>query len=86
MPTGTYFSQAVLKTGQTIIRAINVCVAGSAAGTLNDAATTGAAASTNAVAGLPAVAGDCSPPQPIICAQGLVVSPGTGQTIWLNWE
>ena len=51
MPTSTIQSQTLLKTGQAVVRSINICVKGSADGTLNDAATTGAAASTNAVAG-----------------------------------
>jgi hypothetical protein len=86
MPTTTVQSAVTLKTGQAVVRSLNVCVAGSTNGTVCDAASTGAANAANAVAGLPSVAGDCSPPMPIICAAGLTVVPGTGQTIWINWE
>jgi len=86
MPTATVQSATTLAIGQAFIHTINVCVAGSTAGTINDAASTGAAASSNAVAGLPAVAGGLSLVKTIRCVNGITVVPGTGQTIWIDWE
>ena len=86
MSTATVQSATTLAIGQAFIRTINVCVAGSAAGTVCDAASTGAAASSNAVAGLPAVAGGLSLVKTIRCVNGITVVPGTGQTIWIDWE
>jgi hypothetical protein len=86
MPTTTVQTATVLKASAGIVRAINVCVGGSATGTICDAASTSTAASSNAVAGLPTVAGDSSPPLPIVCSTGITVVPGTGQTVSVNWE
>lgn len=62
---------------------VSVLVAGSAAGTVNDCATTGAAAVANQVGVIPAVAGTISIDMP--CATGMVVVPGTGQTLAVSY-
>jgi hypothetical protein len=63
---------------------ISVIVAGSAAGTANDCATTGAAAVGNQITVIPNTVG---PMQPIDwpCATGVVVVPGTGQTLAVSY-
>lgn len=88
MPTTTVQAAVTLKTSAGIIRVVNVCVAGSSDGMLCDAASTGAAASSNAVAGTRATGATMARAitSPIPCAQGITVVPGTGQTIWVNWE
>ena len=73
-------------TAATVIKAlpgyvvtIAVIVAGSAVGTVNDCATTGAAAVGNQVAVAPNTVGVIQLDWP--CATGIVVVPGTGQTL-----
>jgi len=87
MPTTTVQSAVTLKASAGIIRAVNVCVAGSTDGMVCDAASTGAAAATNAVLGCSSTQARAEPiVLPIPCATGITVVPGTGQTIWVNWE
>lgn len=87
MPTTTVQSSTVLKASAGVIRAVNVCVAGSTGGMVCDAASTGAAAASNAVAGCSYVAVGGQSFAPFIpCARGITVIPGTGQTIWVDWE
>lgn len=73
-------------TAATVVKAapgrtvkIAVIVAGSAAGTLNDCLTTGAAAAANELAAIPNTVGIIS--VDIGHTTGIVVVPGTGQTI-----
>jgi hypothetical protein len=68
----------VKATPGTILR-FNVVSAGTAAGTINDCATTGAAAAANAVATIPEVVGPVALDWP--CAVGIVVTPGAGQVL-----
>ena len=58
---------------------INVIVAGSAAGSANDAATVATAAAANQLFSIPNVTGTYLLDMP--CFTGLVVTPGTGQTL-----
>lgn len=58
---------------------INVLVAGSAAGSANDAATAAAAATSNQIFVIPNTVGSYLIDTP--CFSGLVVTPGTGQTV-----
>ena len=58
-------------------------VAGSAAGTANDCATTGAAAAANQLATIPAAVGIISVDWP--CLAGIVVVPGSGQTLAVSF-
>lgn len=78
-------------TGATVIKAtpgrvfkVSVIVGGSAAGTINDVATTAAAASTNQIGTAPTTVGTTDFNWP--CAAGIVVVPGTGQTLAVTWE
>ena len=87
MPTTTVQTATVLKQGQGIIRAVNVCVAGSSDGMVCDAASVGVAAAANAVLGTSSTQARAEPIfLPINCQTGIVVVPGRGQTIWINWE
>ena len=69
----------VLKVGAGRVLKIQVLVAGSAAGTVNDCATTGAAAAANELAAIPAAVGPVD--LNVAFQTGLVVVPGTGQTL-----
>lgn len=62
---------------------VSVIVAGSAAGTVNDVATTGAAAVANQVATIPNTVGNYDIQFP--CATGIVIVPGTGQTLAVSY-
>jgi len=68
-----------LKVGAGRVLKIQVLVAGSAAGTVNDCATTGAAAVANELASIPAAVGPVD--LNVAFQTGLVVVPGTGQTL-----
>lgn len=77
-------------TAATVVKAapgrackLSVIVAGSAAGTVNDVLTTGAAAAANQIAVAPNTVGTIDLDWP--CAVGIVVVPGTGQTLALSW-
>ena len=74
----------VVKTGAGYVGRISVIVAGSAAGTVNDVATTGGAAAANEIAVIPNTVGI----YPLIWpfTTGLVVVPGTGQTIAVTYR
>jgi len=63
---------------------VSVIVAGSAAGTINDAATTGAAASANEVAVIPNTVGVYDIDMPT--SNGIVIVPGTGQTVAVSYN
>jgi hypothetical protein len=62
---------------------VNVQVAGSTTGTVNDCLTTGAAAIANQVAVIPETVGPLVLEWP--CATGIVVVPGTGQTLSVSY-
>jgi hypothetical protein len=61
-----------------------VVVAGSAAGAVYDATTTTGNSATNQVGVLPTTAGTVA--LNALCAAGIVVAPGTGQTIALFYD
>ena len=63
---------------------VNVVVAGSAAGSINDCATTGAVAAANQIAVTPAATGSCLMNWPALV--GITVTPGTGQTLAVAYE
>lgn len=69
----------IVKAAPGVIVALTVQVAGSATGTVNDCLTTGAAAIANQVAVIPETVGPLALNWP--CLTGIVVVPGTGQTI-----
>lgn len=77
-------------TANTVVKAqkgrcarVVVIVAGSGAGTLHDAATVAAAATANEIFAIPTTAGSYEIDFP--CANGIVVKPGTGQTIAVSY-
>lgn len=87
-PTG---SDTLNVTVPTVIKAaagrlvsVSVVVAGTADGTVNDCATTGAAAAANQFGALPAFVGVNTFNWP--CGTGIVVVPGTGQTLAVSWS
>jgi len=73
----------VVKASAGFVSSVNVIVAGSAPGTLNDCLTTGAAAAANQIAVLPNTVGSYELAFP--AATGIVVVPGTGQTIAISY-
>ena len=73
----------VVKTTSGRVAKISVIVAGSAAGSVYDAATTGAAAAANEIAVIPATAGIINIDFPV--SNGIVVTPGTGQTLAISY-
>jgi hypothetical protein len=77
-------SATLVKASAGRVVRVSVIVAGSTAGTVNDCATTGAAAASNQVATIPATVGVLSLDWP--CATGLVLVPGTGQTLAVSYS
>ena len=77
-------SATVVKAAPGQVLTVTVVVAGSAPGTVNDCLTTGAAAASNAIASLPAAVGSQQLNFP--CQVGIVVTPGTGQTIAISYS
>lgn len=78
-------------TAATVVKAtpgrlirVSVLVAGSATGTVNDCATTGAAATANEVFVIPETVGVYTLEWP--CLVGIVIVPGTGQTISVSYS
>ena len=63
---------------------VNVLVAGSTAGSVNDAATVATAAASNQVFVIPNTVGSYLIDWP--CFAGLVVTPGTGQTVAIAYD
>jgi hypothetical protein len=73
----------VVKTTSGRICRVSVIVAGTAVGSVNDVATTAGVAVTNQLAVIPDVVGSYDIDMP--CAVGLVVTPGTGQTLAISY-
>jgi len=65
------------------IAKVSVLVAGSGTGTVNNCITTGAAATANEVAVIPQSVGVLDIDMP--CSTGIVVVPGTGQTLAVSY-
>lgn len=87
MPGSTVSTSTTLKASAGIIRAVHVCVAGTGNGKVCDAASVATAADANAVVGAFFSGGRAGPVvAPIKCATGITVIPGTGQTIYVDWE
>lgn len=86
MPSTYNITAATLiKAGSGKLKRYSILVAG-AAGTINDAASTGTAAAANAMFVLPAVVGTVDLGTGWVFGSGLVVSPGAGQTVSVDWE
>lgn len=76
-------ANTVIKASNGNIATVSIVAAGSAAGTIHDADTVAAATTSNVVSALPAVAGPLVINFPV--TSGIVVKPGTGQTIAVSW-
>ena len=76
-------ASAVVKSGVGILQKVSVIVAGSTVGTVNDVATTGAAAAANQFGTIPNTVGTYVFDWP--CGTGIVVVPGTGQTVAVSY-
>lgn len=76
-------AQTLVLAGSGRIARVSVLVAGSSAGTINDAATTGAVASTNEIAVIPNAVGVYE--IDFRFYNGLVITPGTGQTVSISY-
>jgi len=74
----------VVKASNGFVVRVSVIVAGSTVGTVNDAATTGAAAVANEIAAIPNTVGTYAIEFPF--ANGLVIVPGTGQTVSVSYS
>lgn len=77
-------------TAQTVVKAspgklftVSVTTAGTTAGTANDAATTGAVAASNLIGSFEAVG--LYEFQEWPCANGIVITPGTGQVLSVSF-
>jgi hypothetical protein len=88
MPTVTNITATTLvKAGSGKVKNYSVLVAGSTAGNLNDAAATDAGSTVNPFVALPAQVGSGSfGPAGWAFVRGLVVVPGAGQTISVDFE
>lgn len=73
----------VIKNAPGYVFTVNVQVAGSGAGSVNDVATN-APDPTNQVAVIPAAVGQVKVEWP--CAAGILLVPGTGQTLAISWQ
>jgi hypothetical protein len=78
-------SSTLVKPTSGMLVGFAVTVFGSGAGTINDAASTGAAAASNAMVALPTTASSTTY-FPMQFKNGLVVVPGTGQTITVSYQ
>lgn len=77
-------ANTVVKATPGFVVSLSVVVAGSGAGSINDAATVAAAAAANEIAVIPATAGTYAISFP--ASNGIVVKPGTGQTIAISYN
>jgi len=73
----------VVKAAPGRVAKISVTTAGSAAGTLNDFTTTSGAAAANEIAVIPNTVGVYSFDWP--CANGIVITPGSGQVVSVSY-
>lgn len=77
-------TQQVLKAAPGRVYRIIVVTAGSTNGTLSDVATTGGVAASNLIFEIPNTVGAFEVNWPYF--NGLVVTPGTGQVVAVNWS
>ncbi len=74
----------LITVGRAMVGSVSILVAGSAAGTVNDAASTAAANAANAIIPLPTTVS--SDTKSWVVKNGIVVVPGTGQTIAITFS
>jgi hypothetical protein len=77
-------SATVVKTGFGKVGKISVTVAGSVAGTVSDVATTGGVAAANLIGVIPNTVGIYTFNFPALV--GIVIVPGTGQTVSVSFD
>lgn len=77
-------ANTVVKATPGFVVRVSVSVAGSAAGTVHDASTVVAAVTANVIAAIPATVGTYSIEFP--ASSGIVVKPGTGQTVAISYN
>lgn len=77
-------TQTVVKATPGLVGRVFVNTAGSTVGSVNDAATTGAVAVSNLIAALPNTVQGI--PVEFYAANGIVVTPGTGQVISISYD
>lgn len=77
--SSTVTAQTLVITGKGYLVNFSVVVAGTASGTINNSATTAVAAAGNALCATPTTIGVY--PCGIVFTSGLVITPGTGQSI-----
>lgn len=77
-------ANTVVKASAGFVATVSVVVAGSGAGSLHDSLTVAAAAAANEIAVLPTTAGVYTINFP--ATSGIVVKPGTGQTIAISFN
>lgn len=84
LTSSTVTAQTVIATGSGRLVSISVVVAGTAAGTINNAQTAALSAASNALVSIPTTIGvyQCG------CAftNGIVVTPGTGQSVNVTYS
>lgn len=77
-------ANTVVKATPGFVVTLSVVVAGSAAGSLHDAATVAAGVASNQIFAIPATAGVYTINFP--ATSGIIVKPGTGQTIAISYN
>lgn len=76
-------ANTLVKTGTGRVAKVSVLVAGSGAGSVHDSATVLAAATANELAVVPATVGVYNIDIPV--SNGIVLKPGTGQTLVISY-
>ena len=77
----------VVKAGKGVLYSISEVVDGSGAGAIYDSASTTGNTTANAIATIPATGGTLNNINlPFVFVNGLVVAPGTGQTIAVSYS
>jgi len=82
--SATVTASTLVINGSGVLVSASVTVAGSASGTINDALSTSAAAAANALVATPATLGVYPCGQHF--SQGLVIVPGTGQSVNVTYS
>lgn len=75
---------SVISTGAATVNRVVVVVAGTAAGSVNDTTAVSLAGAANQIASAPTIAGSYAVDMPV--NNGIVLVPGTGQTLALSWR
>lgn len=76
-------ASTVVKATPGTVKTVSIMNTGTVAGTVNDTTTTGGASASNATLPLPPVVGTTIVDR--VCLNGIVVVPGSGQTIVIEY-